>query len=352
MNLFVKQNRKGGIVVNQDENSLGTKNDIVIDGFQYDACLRVQSHFHTDHTNGFSESKKEHDIVMSKPTRDILATDSNSLDILERPGIKGIDTDKIYIAPNNLKIKLVNNAHVLGSCQVKIYNDSYSIGYSGDFYNPDKVIDVDHLIIDGSTGGIFRQTKYTREEAIEDLRQRIISNNINKLPIIIKAHSGLLEKIYFWISDVFENTPRICDDKFYKLLKIHSNYGFDPLINIYKRETRDGIEILKSNNYIRFLRQKEDAYGLEDKFTVNCSRFNDLDTIAYKETKNGYSISLTDHADINSTIRYIKRVNPKYISVDSVRIGGQKKADELLNYIKNELDIEVKKLEFLEEERY
>ena len=50
MNLFVKQNRKGGIVVNQDENSLGTKNDIVIDGFQYDACLRVQSHFHTDHT--------------------------------------------------------------------------------------------------------------------------------------------------------------------------------------------------------------------------------------------------------------------------------------------------------------
>ena len=153
----------------------------------------------------------------------------------------------------------------------KISNDLYSIGYSGDFYKPDKVISVDHLIIDGSVAGIFRQRKFSREESIEALRS-LISNNIGRVPIIIKAHSGLLEKIYYWISDVLRNIPRICDDKFYRSLEIHSDFGYEQINNIYKRGDSAGIEILKSNKYIRFLRQKEDSYGLEDKFIINCNR--------------------------------------------------------------------------------
>ena len=351
MKLLVKQNSQGGIVVGNDKNLLGKTNDIVIDGFQYGACLRVQTHFHTDHTVGFSNSKKEHDIIMTEPTRQLLATDSNSLDILERPGIKGINTNEEYLALNKLKVQLVNNAHVLGSCQVKISNDSYSIGYSGDFYKPEKVISVDHLIIDGSVAGIFRQRKFSREESIEALRS-LISNNIGRVPIIIKAHSGLLEKIYYWISDVLRNIPRICDDKFYRSLEIHSEFGSGQINNIYKRGDSAGIEILKSNNYIRFLRQKEDSYGLEDKFIINCNRFSDNDDNPCKETSNGYSISLTDHADINLTIDYIKRVNPSYVSVDRVRIGNSAKAKELMNYIKGELDVEIVDLELLEDERF
>lgn len=351
MKLFVKQNSQGGIVVNNDKDILGKNNDIVIDGFQYGACLRVQTHFHSDHTTGFSNSKKEHDIIMTEPTRRLLATDSNSLDILERPGIMGINTNEDYTALNKLKVKLVNNAHVLGSCQVKIFNDSYSVGYSGDFYKPEKVIDVDHLIIDGSIGGIFRQRKFSREESIDALRT-LISNNINRIPIIIKAHSGLLEKIYFWIDDILTNIPRICDDKFYSLLKIHSEFGSGHLNNIFKKGDFRGVEILKSNNYIRFLRLKEDSYGLEDKFIINCNRFSDNDDNPSKKTANGYSISLTDHADINLTIDYIKRVNPTYISVDRVRIGSTQKANDLMNYIKNELDVEIVELEILEDERF
>ena len=59
---------------------LGPK--VTCDGFHVDRPIRVQTHIHTDHMNGFTSSLAG-EVVMTKPTRDLLAHDHPAL--TERP---------------------------------------------------------------------------------------------------------------------------------------------------------------------------------------------------------------------------------------------------------------------------
>jgi len=354
MSLFVRQNNKGGIIINSSDTNIGIREDIVIDGFQYDALLRVQSHFHTDHTIDMHKSKLDHEIVMSHATRDILSSNENSQDIKVRPGIIGIDQNKIFKF-NDFEILLIHNAHVLGSCQVAVTYNGYSIGYSGDFNKPTDHINVDHLVIDGSVAGIFRQRKYSRDQSIDELI-KLISDKITSKPIIIKAHSGLLEKIYFWISDIFYNVPRIGDYKFIDSLNIHSEYNYGQVSNIFGKSTKDGKSFLKSGSpYIRFVRQKEDVFNIEEKIVINCTRLGDNDEqplVQSTKNFNSYNLSLSDHADINATMEYIEQVNPSLISADAIRMGNSPITKKLLNLINCELGIDITYLDIIENERF
>jgi len=353
MSLFVKQNSSGGIIINSANENIAKVGDIVIDGFINSACLRVQSHYHTDHTVGFFESKLYHDILMSKATKDILGSDKNSQDIFLRPGIIGFDYNNIYEI-NQYKVNLLNNGHILGSSQVQITFSDYSIGYSGDFYDTKSILKVDHLIIDGSIGGLYKIRSFTRDDSINDLRELIIKLTFNK-HVLIKAHSGLLEKVFFWISDLLPNIPRIADERFINSLEIYSNYGYGYVSNIIdKNDKEHGLKILKSGEpYIRLVMSSEDVFDIEDQLVINCSRFQDIQNEPIiQRSEKCYIISLSDHADILGTLEYVKNVNPEFISVDQVRMRNPDKAIRLLNYIANELNIIPVKLDILPDERF
>jgi putative mRNA 3-end processing factor len=308
-------------------------NAIVCDGHDSNAILRIQSHIHTDHLAEFGASKQQHPIIMSEASREYLALSKNNMDIVHRPGIIGLPYNKIF-EYQGYKIRLLSNEHCLGSSQVEIVTpNGVKYGYSGDFNYPmESVISVEHLIIDGSCGGIFYQRRYTREDSIKALEEKL-KTLVSKTPVYIKAHKGLLEKIYFWIEDICPNIKRVGSCEFIESLKLHEKYSYGVVDNIIETNSEEE-KCLKRNGeaFIQFVHKKETVFNVEKKHVIQCDRFNDrLDVPLREISPLSFHISFSDHSDINGTYEYIRCVDPKNVYIDGVR--AQSNAGSLANLI-------------------
>src|SRR2546427_7965574 len=64
-------------------------NKVSCDGFHRDFKLRVQTHIHDDHMDGFETSKGFQDILMSEPTKKLLSAEFNA-DLDFRENLKAL----------------------------------------------------------------------------------------------------------------------------------------------------------------------------------------------------------------------------------------------------------------------
>jgi putative mRNA 3-end processing factor len=331
---MIRIHKTGGIHINSE---------IICDGFDNEASLRIQSHIHSDHLIDFGWSKQSQNILMSKASKDYLGLGKNSMDIAFRPGIIGLEYDRIY-EHREYKIKLLNNDHCLGSSQIEITKPTgEKIGYSGDFNYPlEDFIDVDYLVIDGSCGGIHKKRRFSKEDSLEAL-DKIVNELVRKKPVFIKAHKGLLEKTYFWLSDICPGIPRIASDIFIESIRLHKKYSYSTGFEntIYERNSADAVRIMKSNeSFIQFVFHKEHVFNLESKQVITCNRFIEDNSHPLKKIgENSYNLSLSDHADIDGTYEYVRKVNPKVVYIDSSRAPSFCFIQQLSNSIANNCNV-------------
>ena len=138
------------------------------------------------------------------------------------------------------------------------------------------------------------------------------------------------------------------------MIEIHCRYGYGNSSNLLDIDSNPGkIRMNSDSPYIRFITNKEfgSIWDIENQKVIHCDRFNDNEKSPITENKNGYSISLSDHSDINGTIDYVSKVNPEFLSVDLNRCD-QIKGKKLLDYICNELSIKPIVLEIIKNERF
>jgi len=310
--------------------------DITCDGFHRDFPVRVQTHIHSDHMQHFETSKGLQHIYCSHPTRQLLVVEFNA-EMPARRNVIGLDfgvEEKIRTS----HLKLVPAEHILGSVQVGVQlKCGNRVGYSGDFQWPmANVIKVDELVLDSTYGSPSCVRKYSQSEAEEELL-RIATDSLAYGPLYIKSHRGTLQRGLQVLSEI-QRCPMVVSPRLAAEIDVYRKCGY-PIGPVVSSKSPDGIAILKDSRFMRF-------YGKGDKFPVQITNGTTITLSAFMAPRDNpvleysdraFRVALTDHADFEGTLAYIKETGAKYVLTDNSR-GGH--AHELAQAITHRLGIE------------
>ena len=311
-------------------------NIISCDGFIYGYPIRVQTHIHKDHMDEFDSSKGYQHILMTQPTLDLLIAEYNG-DLPYRENIEVVPLGQT-ISAENCQILLLDNKHMLGSVQVEVtLPDGLRCGYSGDFAWPlEKVIKVDELVLDSTYGSPDSVRKFTQEEAITSFLDLVV-NRIKAGPVLIAAHRGILQRAISCLDGVIKD-PIIASPLLCKEWKIYQEHGYH-LPKILEANTTEAKLVLTEGRYIRL-------FGTGDRPPTNTSEatsitlnasMSRLDDPVVEYSEKAFRVALSDHADYEETLEYVRATEAKKVMTDTTR-GGH--GVELAQALKRELGID------------
>jgi putative mRNA 3-end processing factor len=310
--------------------------DVACDGFHRDYNVRVQTHVHLDHMHSFETSKGMQDIYLTSATLQLLIAEFNA-ELPVRDNLIEVPIGSDHLVGSS-RVKFLNSDHMLGSVQVQVEMTSgRRIGYSGDFQWPlNDVIGVDELVLDSTYGSPDSVRRYSQEEAEERLL-RVAIDKLQKGPLHIKAHRGTVHRGLQVLSEVegcpFLASPRMCAE-----IEVYRAFGY-PIGPVCSLKSPEAKEVLKSRRYVRF-------YGVGDQFPIQIETGTTITLSAFMTNPNepvleysdrALSVALTNHADFNGTLEYVRATGAKRVITDNSR-GGH--AVELAAEISRQLGIQ------------
>jgi len=270
----------------------------------------------------FNKSKGLQDIFLSRETKALLIAELNA-DIEYRDNIIPIDWGKEKELEDGTKITLVRSGHMLGSAQVVAeHPDGFRCGYSGDFSWPiDDVIQVDELVIDSTYGNPASVRKYSQGEAESRLLE-IVSQRLRHGSVHVHAHRGTIERVLHLLS-ANVGTPILGSNRLISEVSVYQANGF-ALGPITRVDSEEGRIAERSRSYIR-LYAKGDGFRNEliEGTSISCSAFMtkpDDPVIEYSDR--AFGVALSNHADFEGTIEYIRATGAKKIITDNTRSHG------------------------------
>lgn len=291
--------------------------DVTCDGFVDGYRYRIQTHVHSDHMTHFNQSKGFQTIIMSEATRSLLELEHYDLRI--RENVISLPIDGTY-NDGGLKIELKSSGHMLGAVQVAVSTPAGdTLGYSGDFSWPLRdVIQVDHLVVDSTYGSPNSVRYYSQEDANLFFRE-IVTEKIKSGPIIIKASRGSLHRALELLNGLAQ-CPIITSKKKIREAKVFEKYGYCicPLMEL---ESQDVRKLRKEGPYIELYYIGEQVlYDMRDITTVNLTASWVHGADPFLElSSSSYQIAISDHADFNETLEYVRATGAKYVLTDSIR---------------------------------
>lgn len=301
-------------------------NCIACDGFRRDCEVRVQTHVHDDHMDHFETSKGFQDIYLSEATRMLLIAEFDA-DLMIRQNLKVLELGTSNEVMGHL-VRLLPSDHMLGSVQVEVeLPDGLRLGYSGDFHWPlNDVIQVDALVVDSTYGSPTNKREYSQGQAEEALL-KVVLEKLKQGPVNIKAHRGTLQRALHVLSGNvsagFVGSTKLCAE-----VDVYRSFGYaiDPIKSL--KAFNEGEMV--AHPYIRF-------YGKGDRLpidppgtTITLSAFMsrpDDPLLVY--SPRSCRVALSNHADFDGTIEYIRASGAKYVVTDNTRGHGVELAFEV-----------------------
>ena len=312
---------------------------VTIDAHEPGYPIRIVTHIHHDHIKDLSKSIQESSIIIGTPA---------TLEILRELG---------YVIPENKslpldygrsielpdgELELIYSKHVIGSAQV-LFKDhvlKLSIGYTSDFKEPGTstpIMDVDILIIESTYG----KPEWSRpmKELTGDLFIDLVKELLAQGPVYVYAYHGKLQEAMDLLRKGGVIAPFIAPYKVYKISKISEKYGYT-IGELYLDNTESSIEVMKTKWYVYFehlSRIRRRVYSSPSnashiiltgwEFNETCRKVNDR----------VWKVALSDHADFEELLIYVKESSPKLVIVDRSRAGYA--ADVFAKEIRNRLNI-------------
>lgn len=292
--------------------------DCCCDGFLRDRKVRVQTHIHYDHMEGFDSSKGYQQIVLSAPSYDILIQDLNA-DLPYRSNVVGVSSGS-EVEVNSTKVTLKSSGHMLGGVQVAVtLSEGSRVGYSSDFSWPlDDVINVDALVVD-STYGNPRSVRHYSQGACEDRFLELVKARLRLGPIDLIAHRGTLQRALQLLTGEID-CPIVCSERVADRVSVYRKHGY--VIGSLTLHSA-----LPEGDGGRCIR----VYGTGDKRPVDSDGRTRIKLSAYctrpddpiaEISPTAYSVALSDHADFNGTLEYIAATGAQYVVTDNSRGGN------------------------------
>ena len=289
---------------------------------------------HVDHMDDFNKSKGLQDIVMSRGTYELLVAEYDA-ELEYRDNLHQVDHGCEYGLGNGSKLFLYSSNHMLGACQVMLeLPDGLRVGYSGDFGWPiDEIIKVDQLVVDSTYGSPQSVRYYDQAEAEERLLE-IVNRRLRHGPVQIYAHRGTIERVVRVICGEI-NVPIIATERRLQEIKVYQKHGLAsaPLIALGSDE---GQRALTEHSYVR-LYAKGDRNKNEPMpgTTVTCSAYMTVgsDSPVRQISDTNYCVGLSNHADFNETIEYIRATGATMVVTDNTRNHGCELALSIGEYL-------------------
>ena len=311
-------------------------NVITCDGFVHGYPIRVQTHVHKDHMDGFDSSKGHQHILVTQPTLDLLIAEYDA-DIPYRGNFEAIELSEI-VSREECQIRLLDNGHMLGSAQVEVtLPDGVRCGYSGDFAWPlENVIEVEELVLDSTYGSPDSIRRFTQEEANNRFVDLVVEH-IKFGPVLILAHRGTLQRALSGLDDAIKNPiiagPRLCSE-----LEVYQKHGYS-LTKVLNASTEEARLALGEGRYIRLYEtrdQRPTDTGGTTLITLS-AYMSRLDDPVLEYSEKSFCVALSDHADYKGTLEYVHNTGAKKVITDNCR-GGH--GVELALALKQELGID------------
>lgn len=311
--------------------------NVTCDGFVLGYRYRVQTHAHLDHMTHFDRSKMFQDILMSEATKSLL--ELKHIDLRERTNVIALPIDGSY-RNNELSIDFKSSGHMLGAVQTAITTqDGHRFGYSGDFSWPlYDVIKVDSLVLDSTYGSPDSIRRYSQEDVYEAFRELVIAS-IKRGPITILAHQGTLFRA-MELLDGLVQCPMIANKRKINEARVFRAFGYK-VLELHDMDDPDVKKLRRESNFIEFHYTGEQLpYFRGDITTIHLTASWINGKEPYLElSDHSYQVALSDHADFNETLEYVKATGAKTVLTDDVRGNN---ADLLASAITSRLGIQAR----------
>ena len=296
--------------------------NVACDGFAEGFPIRVQTHVHDDHMARFEKSKGLQDLIMRTETYSLLVAEKNA-DLEYRDNLFCLANGKEFVLDDGSLLRLPPSNHMLGACQVSLERtDGLRIGYSGDFGWPlEQVIQVDTLVVDSTYGNPASIRQYSQAEA-EECLFGLVFRQIRQGPVHVYAHRGTIERVLHVLGDNI-GVPMLGTERLIKEIEVYQRYGLavGELISV---NSEAGRHAMQERSYVR-LYSKGDGFANEplDGTNVTCSAYmvaKDNPLLQY--SSRAYRVALSNHADFNETLAYVKATGARTVVTDNTRNHG------------------------------
>ena len=305
--------------------------DVVCDGFHKDRRVRVQTHIHDDHMGDFNTSKGFQDLLMSEATRDLLIAEYNA-DLSVRENIFAL-TRHADFSVNDARVRLIPSGHMLGSVQVLVeLPNGLRIGYSGDFRWPlddEDIMQCDALVVDSTYGSADSVREYSQEDA-ETAFLELVHAKLKLGSVAVQAHRGTIHRAVNLLG-LNVAAPILCSSRLCQEVQVYQQYGA-AIGTVVKDKGADARSAMASGRYVR-LYSKGDKMPVEPKeaTTISLSAYmgrKDHPVLEYSDR--AFRVALSNHADFNGTIDYVRATGARFVVTDNTRTYGVELAFELM----------------------
>ena len=312
---------------------------ISVDGHIPGMNHRVQTHLHADHMENLRDSYSGH-IYMSDSSRAYLNERWAHFEMLYR--VKDFKLPGIFEVEDN-QVTILDSRHMLGAVQVSVRDGSdRTFGYSGDFSWPlDETIKVQELVVDGTCGSPNSQPTYSQMDVDEHF-VNLIEKELTSGPVLIRAVHGTMERALQCLLGV--NTGKIIvPDSLLKYRPVYARFGtvFPP--DLVSATSEEGRQIAQTKRYLKLIPGNPNIH-LEQPFegkTVVCTGFNPHpEQPVQSHGINEFRVSITNHADLSGTLKFIESTGAEKVVVDASRLNTIRHATEIAEIIQDSLHIQ------------
>jgi putative mRNA 3-end processing factor len=315
---------------------------VVCDGFEWDREAAVFTHIHADHIKHFETCLGVYDVILCSPeTEQLLMGLKGKMSLEMRRNLITLPCKQAYNYKDEC-ITLYPNKHMLGAVQVLVQDgEGARIAYSGEFYFPTtKPIKSDVLVLDATFGDPSQVTRCTREEIIDWL-VTLVKKELKKASLCIMGHRGKLQEVMEILTKAKVGVPFLCEPIEYRLCCAYQESGVNLGQVVSLGDDAAKRIITSGEHHILFYLLGLPLYRLPSvSYTkIRVSRWGTTAEPFCKTGKNYFVVALSDHADFDGTMEFVRQSGPSLVITDNSRGGS---AETLAQMVKEQLHIEAK----------
>jgi len=218
------------------------------------------------------------------------------------------------------RVTLHHAEHILGAAQVLIEDEKGArIVYTGDFrMSSTPILESDILVLEATYGNPFQVRPF--QKVVEHALVSLVESALKDETVYVFGYHGKLQEVMQILTANHLNVPFITPEKIFQMSKVCEKYGMR-LGNVLSSSEDEAKEIVDRNEpHISFHHMNARRHVGRDAFRICVSGWEfsgPRRQIGEKE----HIIALSDHADFNGLLRYVKESKPKLVITDNYRVG-------------------------------
>ena len=216
---------------------------------------------------------------------------------------------------DDLTVQLFPAGHILGSAMIRIEKDATSFLYTGDFKmkpswtaEPIEIPQADILIMESTFGSpeyVFHQTRENLVEQLDDFIEDCFARNLT--PVVLAYNLGKSQEAMKMLGDN-GNVVKV-NKVAWELSQVYQDFGIEfKYCSLWDEENLKPGQVLIMPPHLANSRR---MHAMPNKRTVLLSGWaNGNGGFRYRYD---HAIPLSDHADFNDLLLFVKKVNPKKV---------------------------------------